>query len=83
MMNGAHTHTGSGMAYISRNMKKTLTTLTCFSLYNALRERESAYSLFSDLTPVIFFNSPTRWSVVAPPRRSPQAAQIHDLITYF
>ena len=54
----------SDYSHAPENMKKTLTTLTCFSLYNALTERESADSLFSDLTPVIFFNSPTRWPVV-------------------
>jgi hypothetical protein len=56
--------------YISQNQGKNHTNLTRFSLYNVPRERESANSLFSDLTPVIFNLSPTRWPAVAPPRRS-------------
>ena len=55
-----------------QNPREILITLTPFSLYNVLRERESADSLFSDLTPVIFNLSPTRWPAVAPPRRSPK-----------
>jgi hypothetical protein len=56
--------------YISQNQGKNHTNLTRFSLYNVPRERESANSLFSDLTPVIFNLSPTQWPAVAPPRRS-------------
>jgi hypothetical protein len=55
-----------------QNQRGNLTILTPFSLYNVLRERESADSLFSDLRPVIFNLSPTRWPAVAPPRRSPK-----------